>query len=226
MVSGRQRPPRRIISDHARRQGASNSKLRACHVRADHVQYKCSPLRTSPDRRPSRPSHGVAATSSLLPTTLRSTALTNTLTSHTIEPVFEANGRRARAPRDERSDSVTTERDRALQTALGQIERAHGKGAIMRLGEVQTQHIDIIPTGALTLDIALGVGGIPRGRIVEVYGPEFLREDDPDPACDRRGPASRWGGGVHRRGARPRPAVRITHRGDHRGVADLPTGYR
>ena len=67
---------------------------------------------------------------------------------------------------------MTTERDRALQTALGQIERAHGKGAIMRLGEVQTQHIDIIPTGALTLDIALGVGGIPRGRIVEVYGPE------------------------------------------------------
>jgi recombination protein RecA len=67
---------------------------------------------------------------------------------------------------------VTTERDRALQTALGQIERAHGKGAIMRLGDVQAQHIDIIPTGALTLDIALGVGGIPRGRIVEVYGPE------------------------------------------------------
>ena len=67
---------------------------------------------------------------------------------------------------------MTTERDRALQTALGQIERAHGKGAIMRLGEVQAQPIDVIPTGALTLDIALGVGGIPRGRIIEVYGPE------------------------------------------------------
>ncbi|MHB8490102.1 MAG: recombinase RecA [Candidatus Dormibacteria bacterium] len=67
---------------------------------------------------------------------------------------------------------MTTERDRALQTALGQIERAHGKGAIMRLGDVHAQHIDIIPTGALTLDIALGVGGIPRGRIIEVYGPE------------------------------------------------------
>ena len=61
---------------------------------------------------------------------------------------------------------MTTERDRALQTALGQIERAHGKGAIMRLGDVHAQHIDIIPTGALTLDIALGVGGIPRGRII------------------------------------------------------------
>ncbi|MGA7987317.1 MAG: recombinase RecA [Candidatus Dormiibacterota bacterium] len=67
---------------------------------------------------------------------------------------------------------MTTERDRALQTALGQIERAHGKGAIMRLGEVQAQPIDVIPTGALTLDIALGVGGVPRGRIIEVYGPE------------------------------------------------------
>jgi recombination protein RecA len=67
---------------------------------------------------------------------------------------------------------VATERDRALETALGQIERAHGKGAIMRLGEVQAQPIDVIPTGALTLDIALGVGGVPRGRIIEVYGPE------------------------------------------------------
>jgi len=67
---------------------------------------------------------------------------------------------------------VTAERDRALQTALGQIERAHGKGAIMKLGEAQAQRVEIIPTGALTLDIALGVGGVPRGRIVEVYGPE------------------------------------------------------
>jgi recombination protein RecA len=67
---------------------------------------------------------------------------------------------------------VATERERALETALGQIERAHGKGAIMRLGEVQAQPIDVIPTGALTLDIALGVGGVPRGRIIEVYGPE------------------------------------------------------
>ncbi len=67
---------------------------------------------------------------------------------------------------------MATERERALETALGQIERAHGKGAIMRLGEVQAQPIDVIPTGALTLDIALGVGGVPRGRIIEVYGPE------------------------------------------------------
>ena len=67
---------------------------------------------------------------------------------------------------------MATERDRALSTALGQIEKSYGKGAIMRLGEAAAQRVEIIPTGALTLDIALGVGGIPRGRIVEVYGPE------------------------------------------------------
>ena len=67
---------------------------------------------------------------------------------------------------------MTTERDRALQTALGQIERSYGKGAIMRLGDAEAQRVEIIPTGALTLDIALGVGGVPRGRVIEVYGPE------------------------------------------------------
>ncbi|HZB97117.1 MAG TPA: recombinase RecA [Candidatus Sulfotelmatobacter sp.] len=67
---------------------------------------------------------------------------------------------------------MTAERDRALTSALGQIERSHGKGAIMRLGEASAQPVEAIPTGALTLDAALGVGGVPRGRIVEVYGPE------------------------------------------------------
>jgi len=67
---------------------------------------------------------------------------------------------------------LATERERALNTALGQIERTYGKGAIMRLGEASVQRVESIPTGALTLDIALGVGGVPRGRIVEVYGPE------------------------------------------------------
>jgi recombination protein RecA len=79
-------------------------------------------------------------------------------------------GRRSAATTE--ADAVTTERERALSTALSQIERAHGKGAIMRLGDVQTQRVEFIPTGALTLDIALGVGGIPRGRVVEVFGPE------------------------------------------------------
>jgi len=87
-----------------------------------------------------------------------------------VDPVIEVNGRRAAALKG--GEPVSTERDRALSTALGQIERAHGKGAIMRLGEARTQVVAAIPTGALTLDIALGVGGVPRGRIIEIYGPE------------------------------------------------------
>jgi recombination protein RecA len=97
-------------------------------------------------------------------------ALTTTPESRNIEPIIEVNGRRAAAVSG--SEAVTTERDRALSTALGQIERSHGKGAIMRLGEVRTQRVEAIPTGALTLDIALGVGGVPRGRVIEIYGPE------------------------------------------------------
>lgn len=63
-------------------------------------------------------------------------------------------------------------RDRALQMALGQIEKAFGKGAIMRMGDGNREAIAAIPTGSLSLDIALGIGGIPRGRIIEIYGPE------------------------------------------------------
>jgi recombination protein RecA len=64
------------------------------------------------------------------------------------------------------------EKQRALSLALSQIEKQYGKGAIMRLGESQTADIPVIPTGSLALDAALGVGGMPRGRIVEIYGPE------------------------------------------------------
>ena len=90
--------------------------------------------------------------------------------SGTIPVMAESNGRRRAASSG--SDIVTTEREKALSTALSQIERSHGKGAIMKLGEARAQRVEVIPTGALTLDIALGVGGVPRGRIVEVYGPE------------------------------------------------------
>ena len=66
-----------------------------------------------------------------------------------------------------------SEKDRALTAALSQIERAYGKGVIMKLKDAAAQrNVDAIPTGAMTLDLALGVGGIPRGRVVEIYGPE------------------------------------------------------
>jgi recombination protein RecA len=66
----------------------------------------------------------------------------------------------------------TPERDKALDMALAQVEKQFGKGAIMRMGEKTTMGIESIPTGALALDIALGIGGLPRGRVTEIYGPE------------------------------------------------------
>ena len=64
------------------------------------------------------------------------------------------------------------ERTKALDNALTQIEKDFGKGSIMRLGERGSSTIDAIPTGAISLDAALGVGGMPRGRVVEIFGPE------------------------------------------------------
>ena len=64
------------------------------------------------------------------------------------------------------------EKKKALEIAMGQIEKQFGKGSVMKLGDFQAMNIEAIPTGALGLDIALGIGGVPRGRIVEIYGPE------------------------------------------------------
>ncbi|MDO4742630.1 MAG: recombinase RecA [bacterium] len=67
---------------------------------------------------------------------------------------------------------MSGDREKALQTALSQIEKQFGKGAVMKLGENQNMSVDHIPTGSITLDMALGIGGVPRGRIIEIYGPE------------------------------------------------------
>ena len=68
-------------------------------------------------------------------------------------------------------DTMNEERKKALEAAMAQIEKQFGKGAVMKLGEVSTMNVEAIPTGALSLDIALGIGGVPRGRVVEVFGP-------------------------------------------------------
>ena len=65
-----------------------------------------------------------------------------------------------------------TDKEKNLEQAIAQIEKSFGKGSIMRLGDFEAQNIEVIPTGCLPLDVALGVGGIPRGRIIEIYGPE------------------------------------------------------
>src|ERR1700745_128698 len=63
-------------------------------------------------------------------------------------------------------------REKALETALVQIERQFGKGSVMRLGDDARAPVEVIPTGSIALDVALGIGGLPRGRVVEIYGPE------------------------------------------------------
>lgn len=66
----------------------------------------------------------------------------------------------------------SAEKKKALETAMAYIEKQFGKGAIMKLGDARTMDVEAIPTGSMTLDLALGIGGVPRGRIIEIYGPE------------------------------------------------------
>ncbi|MBQ4039647.1 MAG: DNA recombination/repair protein RecA, partial [Oscillospiraceae bacterium] len=64
------------------------------------------------------------------------------------------------------------DKKKALETAIAQIEKSYGKGSIMRLGDGMQVNVEAIPTGSLSLDLALGIGGVPKGRIIEIYGPE------------------------------------------------------
>jgi recombination protein RecA len=90
-----------------------------------------------------------------------------------------SNGRNAARGTDRSSGSAGSgksgppaDREKALEIALSQIERNFGKGAVMRLGQETRVPIEVIPTGSIALDVALGIGGLPRGRIIEIYGPE------------------------------------------------------
>jgi len=74
--------------------------------------------------------------------------------------------------KNEEKVEQNSEKTKALEATLDLIEKQFGKGAVMRLGQSETMQVDAIPTGSLTLDLALGIGGLPRGRIVEIYGPE------------------------------------------------------
>jgi recombination protein RecA len=76
------------------------------------------------------------------------------------------------APNDKTGLGKGGDREKSLETALAQIERQFGRGAIMRLGDETRAPVEVIPTGSISLDVALGIGGFPRGRIVEIYGPE------------------------------------------------------
>jgi recombination protein RecA len=76
------------------------------------------------------------------------------------------------APNDKAGSTKGGDREKSLETALAQIERQFGRGAVMRLGDDTRAPVEVIPTGSISLDVALGIGGLPRGRIVEIYGPE------------------------------------------------------
>ncbi len=85
--------------------------------------------------------------------------------------IAEAKGKKAKATETKKSE-IDPGKARALETTLGTILKRFGEGSIMRLGEATHMQVDTIPTGSLAIDLALGVGGIPRGRVTEIYGPE------------------------------------------------------
>ena len=100
------------------------------------------------------------------------------------------------------------ERGKAVDAAILAIEKQFGRGSIMKLGSAERQAVDFIPTGSIALDLALGVGGIPRGRITEIFGPESSGKTT---LCQHvLAEAQRTGrrGRVHRRRARARPGLR------------------
>ncbi len=78
----------------------------------------------------------------------------------------------AKDPTEENKNQPAPEKQKALDTALAQIERQFGKGSVMKMSERTSQPIEVIPTGSIALDVALGIGGLPRGRIIEIFGPE------------------------------------------------------
>ena len=86
-----------------------------------------------------------------------------------------------------------------LDIALQQITKDYGEGAIMRLGDRKVMDVEVIPTGNILIDRALGVGGVPRGRIVEIYGPESSGKTTPGSDAGLAGPETWRHGGVHRR---------------------------
>ena len=73
---------------------------------------------------------------------------------------------------EEKSNKPSADKLKALQLAMDKIEKDHGKGTIMKMGDNKVEEVNVIPTGSIALNLALGVGGYPRGRVIEIYGPE------------------------------------------------------
>ena len=73
---------------------------------------------------------------------------------------------------DSKKEQELKEKNKALNAAISQIDQNFGKGSVMRLGQQKAMDVDFISTGSLSLDLALGIGGLPKGRVIEIYGPE------------------------------------------------------
>ena len=146
-------------------------------------------------------------------------------------PAIEKNGEafEVTAPGVAAPGMVPFERDgreSALSRAVQQIERQFGKGSVMKLEGMNRGPIDGIPTGALSLDLALGGYGVPRGRILEVFGPESSGKTTLNLHVVANVQKAGGGSGVHRRRARARPVVGPQDRREARRAAGQPAGHR
>ena len=121
---------------------------------------------------------------------------------------------------------VVSDKKKALETAMQQIEKTYGKGSIMRYGDNVQPNVEAIPTGSLALDLALGIGGVPRGRIIEIYGPESSGKTTL--ALHVLAQAQKHGrrGGLRGRRARSGSHLCPCAGGEDRGYAHLPAGHR
>ena len=135
-----------------------------------------------------------------------------------------------RKRKDEQKDlfdgSDNEGRAKALEATLTDITKKYGDGAILRLGDARNMVVDTISTGSLTVDIATGVGGLPRGRITEIYGPESSGKTT---LCLSVIAQSQKNGGLCAfvdMGARPRPELRRAHRRQPRHAIYITTRYR
>ena len=90
----------------------------------------------------------------------------------TIKTIYAMSKETKEAKNASTKDSVNKEKLKALQLTIEKLEKTYGKGAIMKMGDAPAENVEVIPTGSLGVDIALGIGGLPKGRVIEIYGPE------------------------------------------------------
>ena len=186
----------------------ASERVRVPHV-AEAIQYRAVRSRAEPSaaERPAR------------------TAATRSSTRRRAADVATGTTPAATQPNKENAMSIK-EKLKAVMQAIGSIEKQFGKGAIMSLGERTAEQVPAIPTGSPSLDRALGSGGYPRGRVVEIFGPESSGKTTLTLHAIAEAQRARRRGRVHRRRARARRAVREGARRRHRSAARQPARHR